>query len=104
MLAGASLTGDSGGLGRSGYSHAPGAGLPPEQTDTEGSDRAGENGVGIGLRELDTDGITGSIIGGAIDVHRYLGPGMLEHTYEVCLDSGISFQLSGISHRPLADR
>jgi hypothetical protein len=37
--------------------------------------------VGTGLLNLDTDGITGQIIGGAIDVQRYLGPGMLEHTY-----------------------
>jgi hypothetical protein len=26
-------------------------------------------------------------MGGAIDVQRYLGPGMLEHTYEVCLEA-----------------
>ena len=42
--------------------------------------------MGTHLRKLDTDWITGRIIGGAIDVHRYLGPGMLEHTYEVCLE------------------
>jgi hypothetical protein len=34
--------------------------------------------VGTGLRNLDTDGITGRIIGGALDVQRYRGPGMLE--------------------------
>jgi GxxExxY protein len=45
--------------------------------------------VGTSLRKLDTDGITGQIIGGAIDVHRYLGPGMLEHTYEVCLEAAL---------------
>jgi GxxExxY protein len=45
--------------------------------------------VGTGLRKLDTDWITGQIIGGAIDVHRYLGPGMLEHTYEVCLEAAL---------------
>ncbi len=39
--------------------------------------------------QLDTDSITGNIIGAAIDVHRYLGPGMLERTYEVCLDAGL---------------
>jgi hypothetical protein len=33
--------------------------------------------VGTGRRKLE------QIIGGAIDVQRYLGPGMLEHTYEV---------------------
>ena len=29
--------------------------------------------------------ITGSIIGGAIQVHRALGPGLLESAYEACL-------------------
>lgn len=42
-----------------------------------------------GLRRLDTDSITSTIIAAAIDVHRYLGPGMLEHTYEVCLEAGL---------------
>jgi len=45
--------------------------------------------VGSGLRKLDTDWITERIIGGAIDVHRYLGPGMLEHPYEVCLEAAL---------------
>jgi GxxExxY protein len=31
------------------------------------------------------DSITESIIGGAIAVHRELGPGLLESTYEACL-------------------
>lgn len=43
----------------------------------------------MGLRELETDSITGEIIGSAIEVHRYLGPGMLENTYEVCLDAAL---------------
>jgi len=29
--------------------------------------------------------ITGQIIGGAIEVHRHLGPGLLESAYEACL-------------------
>ena len=41
------------------------------------------------LRSLGTDATTREIIGAAIDVHRYLGPGMLEHSYEVCLGGGI---------------
>jgi GxxExxY protein len=45
--------------------------------------------MGRQLRKLDTDWITGQIIGAAIDVHRYLGPGLLEHTYEVCLDAAL---------------
>jgi GxxExxY protein len=39
--------------------------------------------------ERPTDELTGTIIGGAIDVHRYLGPGMLESTYEACLEANL---------------
>jgi hypothetical protein len=45
--------------------------------------------VGTGLRNLDTDGITGQIIGGAIDNQRYRGRGILEHTYEACLEAAL---------------
>ncbi len=31
------------------------------------------------------NGLTGKIIGAAIDVHRTLGPGLLESAYEACL-------------------
>lgn len=31
------------------------------------------------------DPLTGSIIGAAIEVHRFLGPGLLESAYEACL-------------------
>lgn len=33
----------------------------------------------------ETDSLTGAIIGAAIDVHRALGPGLLESAYEACL-------------------
>ncbi len=32
-----------------------------------------------------SDPLTGEIIGAAIEVHRRLGPGLLESTYETCL-------------------
>ena len=32
----------------------------------------------------ETDPLTGNIIGAAIDVHRALGPGLLESAYEAC--------------------
>jgi GxxExxY protein len=35
--------------------------------------------------EKETDFLTGQIIGAAIEVHRHLGPGLLESAYEVCL-------------------
>ena len=33
----------------------------------------------------ETDVLTGAIIGAAIEVHRILGPGLLESAYETCL-------------------
>ncbi len=38
--------------------------------------------------------ITERIIGSAIEVHRYLGPGLLESTYEECLAK--EFELQGV--------
>ena len=35
--------------------------------------------------ERETDPLTGNIIGAAIDIHRALGPGLLESAYEACL-------------------
>ena len=35
--------------------------------------------------EEDTDPLTGNIIGAAIEVHRYLGPRLLESAYQTCL-------------------
>jgi len=35
--------------------------------------------------ERQEDHLTGRIIGAAIEVHRRLGPGLLESTYETCL-------------------
>ena len=35
--------------------------------------------------ELRPDALTNRIIGAAIEVHRHLGPGLLESAYEVCL-------------------
>jgi hypothetical protein len=37
------------------------------------------------IDERETDPLTGNIIGAAIDVHRVLGPGLLESAYEACL-------------------
>lgn len=40
----------------------------------------------------DPDSITGLIIGAAIEVHRHLGPGLLESTYEACLAEELSLR------------
>ena len=47
---------------------------------------------------MDIDELTGKVIGCAIEVHRELGPGLLESTYEQCLAreldlAGIQFKI-----------
>jgi len=47
---------------------------------------------------MEQDPLTRAVIGAAIEVHRHLGPGLLESTYEVCLahelqQRDIGFQL-----------
>jgi GxxExxY protein len=37
------------------------------------------------LVEAERDPLTGKVIGAAIEVHRHLGPGLLESAYEECL-------------------
>ncbi len=36
------------------------------------------------------DSLTGEIIGAAIEVHKHLGPGLLESAYEACLHYELS--------------
>ena len=44
------------------------------------------------------DPLTGEIIGAAIEVHRELGPGLLESVYQLCLEHEL--RLRGIDHKP----
>ena len=51
-----------------------------------------------GKSAMDENGLSGEIIGAAIEVHRHLGPGLLESVYEQCLahelrQRGIPFEL-----------
>jgi GxxExxY protein len=48
------------------------------------------------MPRTDNDPLSNIVIGAAIEVHRYLGPGLLESSYEECL----CFELTqrGISH------
>jgi GxxExxY protein len=43
-----------------------------------------------GAERIIMDGLTGRIIGAAIEVHKMLGPGLLESAYEVCLAHELS--------------
>ena len=47
-----------------------------------------------GLLKQQIDHITGEIIGGAIEVHKAFGPGLLESVYEDCLL--VEFSLRGL--------
>ena len=46
---------------------------------------------------MDENRISGRVIGAAIDMHRILGPGLLESTYQQCVAR--DFELRGISFR-----
>jgi len=45
-----------------------------------------------GTTERERDPLTGKVIDCAIEVHRYLGPGLLESTYEQCLAHELSLK------------
>ncbi|MDX9912411.1 MAG: GxxExxY protein [Phycisphaerales bacterium] len=49
-------------------------------TESDPADRLGGH-----IRAADRDPLTAEIIGAAIEVHRALGPGLLESAYEKCL-------------------
>ena len=51
---------------------------------------------------MDINKISGKIIGAAIEVHKNLGPGLLESAYEQCLCYELNLQgLSFESQKPL---
>lgn len=49
------------------------------------------------MQQMERDPVSDRVIGAAIEVHRHLGPGLLESAYEECL----SFELAqrGIAHQ-----
>ena len=48
--------------------------------------------LGTESTEEGKDALTGQIIGAAIEVHRALGPGLLESAYEACLSYELRLQ------------
>jgi GxxExxY protein len=46
------------------------------------------------------DPLTGEVIGAAIEVHREMGPGLLESVYQACLEQELL--LRGLAFEPLA--
>jgi GxxExxY protein len=49
--------------------------------------------------EEELTALTGNIIGAAIDVHRSLGPGLLESAYEACLDYELQLRKLKVEHQ-----
>jgi GxxExxY protein len=58
-------------------------------------------GGGVSLIEHPTNPTSKSVIGAAIEVHRILGPGLLESSYHSCLCREL--QLRGILHQSQVD-
>lgn len=52
----------------------------------------------MSLDHPDLSGLTDKVIGAAIEVHRHLGPGLLESVYETCLEYELQ-QLSLVVER-----
>lgn len=54
------------------------------------------------MRTYERDSLTEQVIGSAIEVHRHLGPGLLEPAYEECLAYELGVRgLAFDRHRPL---
>ena len=51
------------------------------------------------IEENKPDALTGSIIGAAIEVHRFLGPGLLESAYEACLIYELRLRKLKVEHQ-----
>jgi len=47
----------------------------------------------------ESDTLTGDIIGAAIEVHRALGPGLLESAYELCLMYELRLRRLNVEHQ-----
>jgi GxxExxY protein len=49
-------------------------------------------------REEERDALTQAVIGAAIEVHREMGPGLLESVYQTCME--YELRLRGLEFRP----
>ena len=57
--------------------------IEEEEFTTEDTEKHGE--LELGIAELVHGEITDAVIGAGIEVHKHLGPGLLESAYESCL-------------------
>ena len=55
------------------------------------------SGAAVGLIEHPSNSLSQKVIGAAIEVHRHLGPGLLESSYQACLCREL--ELQGIAYR-----
>ncbi len=51
-----------------------------------------KDGVKTTATQAETDPLSGSVIGAAIEVHKALGPGLLESAYQAALEAELEFQ------------
>lgn len=56
--------------------------------------------LGSGVISDERDPLTGAVIGAAIEVHRIMGPGLLESVYQKCMECEL--RLRGMEFEPLA--
>ena len=50
--------------------------------------------------QVKTDNLTNQILGAAIEVHRHLGPGLLESAYESCLKHELELRKLKVIQQP----
>ena len=62
----------------------------PQKITTENSEHT---------EKEESDTLTGDIIGAAIEVHRALGPGLLESAYELCLMYELRLRRLNVEHQ-----
>jgi len=66
--------------------------FPSHHGDTENTEKGRRDSLMKSKEKLYEEELTGAIIGAAIEVHKQVGPGLLESTYEECLCRELELQ------------